>query len=64
MSRNVTPSHELSWSNMSLNQLVDWAGGYILIAVGRGDFRQAVDAVVHQAYANGYHAKAAELPQL
>jgi septal ring-binding cell division protein DamX len=55
------PQTQISWADMSLAQLVEWASGYILIAVGRGDFRQSVDAMVRQAYANGYNAKAAEV---
>ena len=50
-----------SWQNFSLQQLVDWAAGYILVAVGRGDFRSAVDAMVRQAYSNGYKAKVKEI---
>jgi len=57
MSRPGQPS----WEKLSLNQLVDWAAGYILVAIGRGDYRQAVDAMIRQAFANGEKSKEAEL---
>jgi len=51
---------QVDWSKLSLEQLVEWAAGYILVAVGRGDFRQAVNTMIRQAYANGYNARARE----
>lgn len=50
-----------SWEKLSLGQLAEWATGYIIVAIGRGDFRQSVDAMIRQAYSNGYRAHEKEV---
>jgi hypothetical protein len=42
--------------DMTHDEMVAWAKGYILIGVGEGNFSSAVWTVVNQAWQRGYYA--------
>ncbi len=42
-----------SIDEMDLDEVVAWSRGYLLLAIGRGDFQNAVWTVVSQAYGKG-----------
>lgn len=39
---------------MDFSEKIDWATGYLTLAIGRGDFRGAVNLILQQAETSGY----------
>lgn len=50
-----------SCDEMSHNEMVEWARGYLLIAIGEGKFKDAVWMVVNQSWKGGYNLHKAQM---
>lgn len=44
-----------SVKNMTFNETLDWARGWLLISIGKGDFESATYAIIYAAWTNGYN---------
>lgn len=42
------------FEEMDFSEKIDWATGYLTLAIGRGDFRGAVNLILQQAETAGY----------
>jgi hypothetical protein len=47
-------------NEMDFHEFLDWAKGYVLLEIGRGNFAGAMALVVSQAYTNATNAEKAK----